>query len=584
MFDVLHRQSKVTQQGQVGGNTVSDKRVDFVYNAIGQFTSIKRYDDLLGSTSALVVSSAFGYNDLGKLKDLTHSQETTVLADYDYSMDALSRITEMSFTSLVGTSGSSDYTYDAASQLTSADHDYMTDEDYSFDGTGNRTMTDYVTGSNNLLTGDGTFTYEYDDEGNRTKKTHNTTSASVEYTWDQRNRLTKIVENDSLGSVTKQVDYTYDLFDRRIEKSVDADGSGPNAAVAEHFAYDGADIVLTLDVNADVASRLLHGPAIDQVLVSEDALGDILWPLADHLGSVRDIIDSEGNVENHILYNSFGEVVSETDSALGYLFGFTGRERDVESDLQFNRARYYDAAVGRWISEDPIGFAAGDTNLNRYVGNGPVDKIDPWGMEEHRLFGDFDNYEDLYENMSGPTPTGNPRIRVYESILAPVQNHKSFFGIFTGENRRSDDLNDAIIAERMERAAINGTLGESFRKIQLAKLDQAMAQIHVLIEIEMLATEFIVSAGLMPGGMLNAPARFRGLSNGAVNQTISAEQQVLLRRLFNGGSGTGLTRGSLEAAREISRRALLNSATSPTHILRHRDRLQQIADALGLLR
>jgi RHS repeat-associated protein len=256
----------------------------------------------------------------------------------------------------------------------------MTDEDYSFDATGNRTNTGYTTGSNNQLTGDGTFTYEYDDEGNRTKKTNASTSDSIEYTWDQRNRLTKIVENDSLGSVTKQVDYTYDLFDRRIEKSVDADGSGPNAAVAEHFAYDGADIVLTLDVNADVASRLLHGPAIDQVLVSEDALGDILWPLADHLGSVRDIIDSEGNVENHILYNSFGEVVSETDSALGYLFGFTGRERDVESDLQFNRARYYDAAVGRWISEDPIGFAAGDTNLNRYVGNAPVDKVDPWGL------------------------------------------------------------------------------------------------------------------------------------------------------------------------------------------------------------
>jgi RHS repeat-associated protein len=119
--------------------------------------------------------------------------------------------------------------------------------------------------------------------------------------------------------------------------------------------------------------------------------------------------------------------VSETDSALGYRFGFTGRERDVESDLQFNRARYYDASTGRWISEDPIGFAAGDTNLNRYVGNGPVDKVDPWGLEElapgdsDMDYGDFDNYEDFMENMMAPTPMeGNPDINAsggfFESI------------------------------------------------------------------------------------------------------------------------------------------------------------------------
>jgi RHS repeat-associated protein len=432
--------------------------------------------------------------------------------DYDYSMDALSRITEMSFTSLIGssgTSGSSAFAHDAASQLTSADHDYLTDEDYSFDASGNRTMTDYVTGSNNQLTGDGTFTYEYDDEGNRTKKTNTSTSDTIEYTWDQRNRLTKIVEKDSLGSVTTQVDYTYDLFDRRIEKSVDADGAGLGTAVAEHFTYDGADIVLTLDANGDITSRLLHGPAIDQVLVSEDALGDILWPLADHLGSVRDIIDSEGNVENHILYNSFGEVVSETDSALGYLFGFTGRERDVESDLQFNRARYYDAAVGRWISEDPIGFAAGDTNLNRYVGNAPVDKVDPWGLEPPNTPTGQDpnaNFspqvqERYMREALGPTPTGNVRVRAYRSTIAPLQQPWGFWGWVSGEYERSGDINRAITVERIRHAAATGVLDETFRDIQLANLDQAMEQIHVLIEIEIIVSELILTMGLLPSGI-----------------------------------------------------------------------------------
>ena len=103
------------------------------------------------------------------------------------------------------------------------------------------------------------------------------------------------------------------------------------------------------------------------------------WPLADNLGSVRDIVDSTGAVENHITYDSFGNVTSETDDTVNHIYAYTGRDRDEESDLQYNRARYYDANVGRWISEDPIAFAAGDSNLARYVGNAATQKKDPSG-------------------------------------------------------------------------------------------------------------------------------------------------------------------------------------------------------------
>jgi RHS repeat-associated protein len=60
-------------------------------------------------------------------------------------------------------------------------------------------------------------------------------------------------------------------------------------------------------------------------------------------------------------------------------FGFTARERDAESGLMFYRARYYDPKLGRFISEDPIGFEAGDLNLYRYVFNSPVLATDPTG-------------------------------------------------------------------------------------------------------------------------------------------------------------------------------------------------------------
>ncbi|MEM9828735.1 MAG: RHS repeat-associated core domain-containing protein, partial [Planctomycetota bacterium] len=63
-------------------------------------------------------------------------------------------------------------------------------------------------------------------------------------------------------------------------------------------------------------------------------------------------------------------------------FGYTGRLFDSETDLQNNLNRWYDADTGRWISQDPIGFAAGDANLYRYVGNGPTNATDPSGLEE----------------------------------------------------------------------------------------------------------------------------------------------------------------------------------------------------------
>jgi RHS repeat-associated protein len=104
----------------------------------------------------------------------------------------------------------------------------------------------------------------------------------------------------------------------------------------------------------------------------------------DHLGSVRDVVDNSGAVRNHIVYYSFGNITSQTDSSVVFRYGYTGREFDKESGLQYTRARYLDATNGRFISEDPIGFKGGDTNLSRYVGNNPIGNVDPTGLS--RLF------------------------------------------------------------------------------------------------------------------------------------------------------------------------------------------------------
>ncbi len=181
----------------------------------------------------------------------------------------------------------------------------------------------------------------------------------------------------------------YDVFDRRIGKSVDADGAGPGAATVQRFVYAGDHIVLEFAGSSasDLTHRYLHGPVVDQILADEvvtslSQAGTVRWPLADHQGTIRDIVDSSAALLNHIKYDSFGKVTAETNAAVDFLFAYTGRERDEETGLYYYRARYYDPAVGRFVSEDPIGFLAGDANLTRYVGNGPTLSIDPMGLQE----------------------------------------------------------------------------------------------------------------------------------------------------------------------------------------------------------
>jgi RHS repeat-associated protein len=114
--------------------------------------------------------------------------------------------------------------------------------------------------------------------------------------------------------------------------------------------------------------------------------GTVAWYLPDRLGTVRNISDSSGTLIDTIIYDSYGNVTSETNATNGDRFKFTGREYDSSTGLYYYRARYYDPAVGRFMRQDPMGFAAGDANLYRYVANGPLLHSDPTGLLELSLF------------------------------------------------------------------------------------------------------------------------------------------------------------------------------------------------------
>jgi RHS repeat-associated protein len=368
-FDALNRMTQ---------NTQGNKRVDYVYNALSQVTSKKRYSDTTGTN--LVAETSHTFDNLNRLTDISHSKGANVLANYSQAYDAKSRIT-----GVTGTDGSSSFTYDNTDQLTGVDYSFQTDESYTYDDNGNRTNAGYVTGVNNRLLEDNKFRYEYDLVGNRTKRTDKLTAEVTNYSWDVRDRLTGLVVRNVLGEEVRSAGYTYDVYNQRIAKTVDMDGAGVQAATTERYVYGGdQNIDLIFDENGNVSHRYLFGAGVDQIEADESG-GSVLWALTDHLGSVRDVVDNAGVVQNHVVYDAFGGVTSQTNASVVFRYGYTARELDAESGLQYNRARYLDSFNGRFISEDPIGFQGQDANLYRYVGNNSLSFTDPSGEGPENL-------------------------------------------------------------------------------------------------------------------------------------------------------------------------------------------------------
>jgi len=134
---------------------------------------------------------------------------------------------------------------------------------------------------------------------------------------------------------------------------------------------------LQFDGAGELSHRYLHGPIIDQIFADENAMGEVLWALTDHLGTVRQIV-SNANEADKIGYDSFGRmiVISVQNEST---FGFAGRELDIETGSYYYRSRFLDVENGRFLSEDHIAFASGDTNLYRYVQNLSITLVDPFG-------------------------------------------------------------------------------------------------------------------------------------------------------------------------------------------------------------
>ncbi|MFO0871611.1 MAG: pre-peptidase C-terminal domain-containing protein [Pirellulales bacterium] len=376
-YDALHRLVRVTQT--VGG---TGHRVDLAYNAAGQFTSLQRYQDLAGTQ--LAVSTNYTYDSAGRLASLGHTAGGQSAALYQFQYDAASRITQWTQDGTPQV-----LAYDANDQLlTVTPAGSAATERYTYDANGNRTGAGVggtgtrSTGPANRLQSDGRYSYTYDADGNLIRRTELASGASTEYTWDFRNRLTAVTRRQADNTFVEQVEYRYDALDRRIRRTVQ---DSVNDATPEitHYVHDRDRVLLEMTGNGggtEASRRYLHGPAVDQVLAQQDAGGGFEWLLADHVGTVRDVVEENGSTQS-FAYDTFGRTTSPP-AVDERRIGFAGHELDPVSGLYDFRARYYDAETGRFLSEDPLRWASGEENLYRYAANSPVLYVDPYGLEE----------------------------------------------------------------------------------------------------------------------------------------------------------------------------------------------------------
>ncbi|WP_336342562.1 RHS repeat-associated core domain-containing protein, partial [Pseudomonas atacamensis] len=315
--------------------------------------------------------SEYSYDDQGRLlaHAVGHRHASLYRRDYAYSANGnLEHIADSRH-------GQRTYGYDALDRLIRVRHSRdELPESFAHDPAGNLLMQDrpgpaQIKGNRLLMQGDRH--YDYDAFGNliRERRGHGQTLVT-EYRYDCQHRLIGLTRPDGQTAT-----YHYDAFGRRIRKTVDS-------AVTEFF-WQGEHLVA--ESSTTQYRSFLYEPGTFRPLAMLDGKGPKkacpFYYQLDHLGTPQELTDYSGEIVWSAQYDAYGKVAAVTLAGEDYLdqpLRFQGQYFDAESGLHYNRHRYYDPRLGRYLTPDPVKLAGG-LNQYQYVPN-PTGWVDPLGL------------------------------------------------------------------------------------------------------------------------------------------------------------------------------------------------------------
>jgi len=300
---------------------------------------------------------------------------------------------------LVNTAFGELYSYDGLNQLVSFDRGTLNSgktaitgtvarsQDWDYDALGNfdsvttnggSPATRSANAQNEITSISGATTPTYDANGNMIG---DETGKTLVY--DAWNRLVTVKS----GSTTL-TSYQYDGENRRVSEN-------PGAARDLYYSSDWQVLEERVGGNAQV--QYVWSPVyVDAMLLRDrdsDANGSLderLWVQQDANWNETAFVDGSGIVQERYDYDPFGAQVvldanwavdSDGVSDVQFRHGFQGLQHDPVSGLDSGRMRWYAPTLGRWLTTDPIRFSGGDSNFYAFVGENPVDAVDPNGTE-----------------------------------------------------------------------------------------------------------------------------------------------------------------------------------------------------------
>ena len=317
------------------------------------------------------LTSQYHYDDQGRLQAHAINQQTRplYLRHYTYAVNGnLATVADSRH-------GQRSYYYDPLNRLTRVRHTRNDPpESFAHDPAGNVLMQDrpgVATVKGNRLLMQGDRHYDYDAFGNLIRERRGSGQKRVtEYRYDCQHRLVGVTTPDG-----RSASYRYDAFGRRISKTVDGNTT--------EFFWQGDH--LTAESSREHYRSYVYEPGSFRPLAMLDGKGPRkacpFYYQLDHLGTPQELTDFGGEIVWSAKYNAYGKVTRLAfggGEQLDQPLRFQGQYFDAESGLHYNRHRYYDPEVGRYLTPDPIKLAGG-LNQSQYTPN-PTGWVDPLGL------------------------------------------------------------------------------------------------------------------------------------------------------------------------------------------------------------